>query len=58
MQNHKTKKKKAKKRVRRDEQRPEYDLSKLGPGVRGKYFERYKAGPIIIQLVPDNPKKS
>ena len=36
-----------------DELRPEYDLAALGPGVRGKYFERASAGTNIIRLDPD-----
>jgi hypothetical protein len=33
-----------------DEMRAEYDFS---GGVRGKYFERYKAGSNIVVLDPD-----
>lgn len=33
-----------------DEMRPEYDLS---GGVRGKYYERYKAGTNVVLLEPD-----
>jgi hypothetical protein len=36
-----------------DELRPHYDFKELGPGVRGKYFERYKAGTNIALLAPD-----
>lgn len=38
---------------------PEYDFSKLGPGIRGKYYKRAIAGPIIIELRPDpdEPKR-
>lgn len=36
-----------------DELRPEYDLSKLGPGVRGKYYKRMTAGPIVVVLRSD-----
>jgi hypothetical protein len=36
-----------------DELRSEYDLATLGPGVRGKYFERASAGTNIIRLDPD-----
>ncbi len=32
---------------------PEYDLSKLKGGVRGKYFERYQAGTNLALLAPD-----
>ncbi len=44
-----------KKPVRRDEAdlRPEYDLSKLKGGVRGKYLERYRAGTNLALLAPD-----
>jgi hypothetical protein len=38
---------------RRGELRPEYDLSKLGGGVRGKYFKRYSAGTNLVLLQPD-----
>lgn len=37
----------------KDELRPEYDLSKLKGGVRGKYVNRYKAGTNLILLAPD-----
>jgi len=43
-----TKKKKA-----ADELRPEYDLSSLKGGVRGKYLERYQAGTNLVLLSPD-----
>jgi hypothetical protein len=36
-----------------DELRPEYDLSKLQGGVRGKYFERYQAGTNLALLAPE-----
>lgn len=36
-----------------DEMRPEYDLSKLKNGVRGKYAKRYKEGTNIVLLEPD-----
>ena len=36
-----------------DELRPEYDLSKLRGGVRGKYFKRYQAGTNLALLAPD-----
>jgi hypothetical protein len=42
---------------RRDELRPEYDLSKLGPAVRGKYFERCRAGTLIIENGMEPPRK-
>jgi len=33
--------------------RPEYDLSKLRGGVRGKYLERYRCGTNLVLLSPD-----
>jgi len=36
-----------------DDLRPEYDLSKLKGGVRGKYAERYKEGTNLVLLDPD-----
>lgn len=36
-----------------DDMRPEYDLSTLKGGVRGKYAERYQAGTNIVVLAPD-----
>lgn len=36
-----------------DELRPEYDLAKLGPGVRGKYLKRALAASNIVVLEPD-----
>ena len=36
-----------------DDLRPEYDLSKLKGGVRGKYFKRATAGTILALLEPD-----
>jgi len=35
------------------ELRPEYDLSKLKGGVRGKYARRYKEGTNLVLLEPD-----
>lgn len=37
----------------RDEMRPEYDLSKLGPGVRGKYYRQAMAGTNLVMIEPD-----
>ena len=37
----------------RDALRREYDLSKLKGGVRGKYYDRYKAGTNLVLLSPD-----
>ena len=37
-----------------DEMLPEYDLSQLGGGVRGKYYARYQANPPrVVRLDPD-----
>ena len=36
-----------------DELRPEYDLSKLKGGIRGKYASKYKEGTNLILLAPD-----
>ncbi len=36
-----------------DDLRPEYDLSRLENGVRGKYLERYRSGTNIALLAPD-----
>lgn len=33
--------------------RPEYDLSSLKGGVRGKYLKRYRAGTNLALLAPD-----
>jgi hypothetical protein len=45
--------KKATSRRRADELRPEYDLSKLKAGVRGKYYERAIAGTNLILIEPE-----
>jgi len=36
-----------------DDLRPEYDLSQLKGGVRGKYFKRATAGTTLVLLDPD-----
>ncbi|HRT29393.1 MAG TPA: hypothetical protein P5527_06340 [Kiritimatiellia bacterium] len=36
-----------------DELRPEYDLSQLEGGVRGKYAERFQDGTNLVLLTPD-----
>jgi hypothetical protein len=36
-----------------DTLRPEYDVSKLTGGVRGKHLERYRAGTNLALLAPD-----
>jgi hypothetical protein len=45
--------KKAPTNKRVDELRPEYDLSKLKGGVRGKYYERARAGTNLVLIEPD-----
>ena len=39
-----------------DDLRPEYDFSALRGGVRGKYFERYRAGVNLALLDPEVAK--
>ncbi|PYU10017.1 MAG: hypothetical protein DMG37_21665 [Acidobacteria bacterium] len=46
-------KKKTEKRQRSNGLRPEYDLSQLKSGVRGKYYARYRAGTNLVLLSPD-----
>jgi hypothetical protein len=36
-----------------DDLRPEYDLSHLKGGVRGKHFQRYRTGTNLSLLDPD-----
>jgi len=36
-----------------DELRPEYDLSKLKGGVRGKYYQQALAGTNLVLIEPD-----
>jgi hypothetical protein len=36
-----------------DELSKDYDLSKLGSGVRGKYTAQYKKGTNLVLLSPD-----
>jgi hypothetical protein len=36
-----------------DDLLPEYDVSSLSGGVRGKYYERYRAGFNLALLEPD-----
>lgn len=36
-----------------DDLRPEYDLSQLKGGVRGKYLERYRSRLHLVRLEPD-----
>jgi hypothetical protein len=44
---------KAKRPIADDDMRPEYDFSN---GVRGKYFERFKASSNVVVLDPDVSK--
>jgi hypothetical protein len=37
----------------KDTLRPEYDLSKLKGGVRGKHLKSYRAGTNLALLAPD-----
>jgi hypothetical protein len=41
---------------RGDELRPEYDLSQLRGGVRGKYYKRAMAGTNLVLIEPDLAK--
>jgi hypothetical protein len=36
-----------------DDLPPEYDLAKLGKGVRGKYAKRYSEGSNVVVIDPD-----
>jgi len=45
--------KKASAKRRNNDLRPEYDLSRLGGGVRGKYHKQAKAGTNLVLLDPD-----
>ena len=36
-----------------DDLRPEYDLSKLKGGVRGKYYQKANAGTNLVLIEPD-----
>ena len=45
--------KKASTRKNKDELRPEYDLSKLKGGVRGKYHKQAKAGTNLVLIEPE-----
>jgi hypothetical protein len=48
--------KKPTKKELEDDLRPEYDLSKLKGGVRGKYVRRFKQGTNLVLLSPDVAK--
>ena len=41
------------KKVSDDELSPEYDLSQLKDGMRGKYYEQAKAGTNLVLIEPD-----
>ena len=45
--------KKAAKNKKTDDLRPEYDLSKLKGGVRGKYYEQARVGTNLVLIEPD-----
>jgi hypothetical protein len=45
--------KKARTTKKADELRPEYDLAKLKGGVRGKYYDRARAGTNLVLIEPD-----
>jgi hypothetical protein len=45
--------KKAPTKNKSDELRPEYDLSKLKGGVRGKYYAQASAGTNLVLIEPD-----
>ena len=45
--------KKVNNREMKDNLRPEYNLSKLKGGVRGKYAKRFQQGTNLILLSPD-----
>ncbi|MGH9445628.1 MAG: hypothetical protein ACRD3O_07880 [Terriglobia bacterium] len=36
-----------------DELRPEYNLTKLGGGIQGKYYRQAKAGTNLVLIEPD-----
>jgi hypothetical protein len=38
---------------KRNEMREEYDLSQLGPAVRGEYYKSYREGTNVALLDPD-----
>lgn len=45
--------KKARTHKQADELRPEYDLAKLKGGVRGKYYQRARAGTNLVLIEPE-----
>jgi hypothetical protein len=48
--------KRAKNKESKDDLRPEYNLSKLKGGVRGKYVKRFQKGTNLVLLSPDVAK--
>ncbi len=48
--------KKANNKNKADELQPEYDLSKLKGGVRGKYAKRFQKGTNLVLLSPNVAK--
>ena len=48
--------KKTNNREKADDLRPEYDLSKLKGGVRGKYAKRFRKGTNLVLLSPEVAK--
>lgn len=47
---------KASSKTTADDLRPEYDLTKLKGGVRGKYYERARAGTNLVLVDPELAK--
>lgn len=47
---------KKKTKALKDDLRPEYDLSALKGGVRGKYLRRYREGTNLVLLTPEVAK--
>ncbi|NLB69203.1 MAG: hypothetical protein GX804_05905 [Lentisphaerae bacterium] len=45
--------KKTNSREKDDDLRPEYDLSTLKGGVRGKYAKQFREGTNLVRLSPD-----
>jgi len=48
--------KKANSKKESDDLRPEYDLSELKGGIRGKYAKRFQKGTNLVLLSPDIAK--
>lgn len=45
--------KKESRKTEDDGLRAEYDLAKLGPGIRGKYYKQATAGTNLVLIEPD-----